>query len=294
MKLDRMELADLGSAERLASAIWAQAPDMPIPIPIDDIARQLDITEIRYIETDGFQGGLIAWDDKSEGVILVNQAGSRQRKRFTIGHELGHFLNPWHKPRDDEGFRCTSSDMRIAHPKTGDRRMQMEAEANEFAAELLMPRSHFQKDLRARAGLDVEHIVSMARKYDTSKEATARRYVELQDEVCAVVVVHRGKVLRTYRHRDFPFVNVKAGDPVPAASLASAGASGSLAVGEASDWNEIDRGIWIDSRTPRTFLEQFLPQRDAFGLLLLTSGDDAAEDEDEEDIEAWEVPKFQR
>lgn len=294
MKLDRMDLADLGSPERLAAAIWEQAPDMTLPVPVEDVARQLDITEIRYIETDGFEGGLIAWDDKSEGVILVNQAGSRQRRRFTVGHELGHFLNPWHKPRNDGGFRCTTSDTRVAYAKTGNRRMQMEVEANEFAAALLMPRHLFQKDLRSRKGLDVGHIVSMARKYDTSKEATARRYAELQDEVCAFVVIHEGKVLRTYRHREFPFVNVSAGDPVPAASVASVAASCRLAIGEASDWNEVDRGIWIDSRRPQTLLEQFLPQRGSFGLLLLTSGDDAAEKDEEDTVEAWEMPKFRQ
>ncbi|MBK8208686.1 MAG: ImmA/IrrE family metallo-endopeptidase [Rhodospirillales bacterium] len=234
-----MELADCAAPEALAAAILRQVPDMPLPVPVEDIARQLDITEIRRIETEGFEGGLIAWDDRSDGVILVNRSGSRQRQRFTIGHELGHFLNPWHKPKDAQGFRCTSRDMRVSSAQPGDRAVQMEVEANIFAAELLMPRALFRKDLRGKQGLDVSHILALARKFDMSRESTARRYVELQDDPCAVVISRHGKVLRCYRNKDFPYVSVKPGDPVPAFSIA---VSDRLPPGEVSDWNEIDRG----------------------------------------------------
>jgi hypothetical protein len=37
------------------------------------------------------------------------------------------------------------------------------------------------------------HILALARKYDTSRESTARRYVELQDEPCATVISQNGK-----------------------------------------------------------------------------------------------------
>ncbi len=292
MRLERMELADCGAPEALAGAILRQVPDMPLPIPVEEIARQLDITEIRRIETEGFEGGLIAWDDRSDGVILVNRRGSRQRQRFTIGHELGHFLNPWHKPKDAEGFRCTSRDMRVTRAQPGDRATQMEVEANVFAAELLMPRPLFQKDLRGRRGLDVTHILALARNYDMSKESTARRYAELQDEACAVVISQNGKVLRCYRHKEFPYVSVKPGDPVPAFSIA---VSDRLPPGEVSDWNEIDRAIWSNSRNPGLMLEQTLVQRQGFRLTLLALPEGDEEEEAEQDTFAvWDAPRFRR
>ncbi len=145
----------------------------------------------RRLELPGYEGGLITWDDKFEGTVLVNCRNRRERQRFTIGHELGHFLNPWHQPPNEEGFRCTAKDMRRSEADNGNRVVRMEAEANTFAAELLFPRRPFVDDLRRRAGLDLEHILDLAGRYDMSKEATARRYVALQDELCAVVFSHK-------------------------------------------------------------------------------------------------------
>ncbi|HRI93808.1 MAG TPA: ImmA/IrrE family metallo-endopeptidase [Accumulibacter sp.] len=292
MKLERIELADCGTPEALADAILRQAPDMILPVPVEEIAHQLDITEIRRIETKGFEGGLIAWDDKSDGVILVNNSGSRQRQRFTIGHELGHFLNPWHKPKNAEGFRCTSSDIHVTSAQPGDRATQMEVEANRFSVELLIPKPLFQKDLRGKRGLDVSHIVGLARKFDMSKESTARRYTELQDEACAVVISQNGKILRCYRHKEFPCVSVKPGDPVPAFSIA---VSGRLLPGEPSEWNEIDLAIWSSRRKPGLLLEQVLVQRQGFRLILLALPEGDEDEEVEQDTFAvWDVPRFGR
>ena len=48
---------------------------------------------------------------KSYGAILVNGASSPRRRRYTIGHELGHFLNEHHVPTMEDGFQCTKEDM---------------------------------------------------------------------------------------------------------------------------------------------------------------------------------------
>jgi Zn-dependent peptidase ImmA (M78 family) len=58
-----------------------------------------------------------------------------ERRRFTIGHELGHFLMVHHKPNDSR-FLCTAKDM----TRQAIRREQLlpaqrwEVEANEFAS----------------------------------------------------------------------------------------------------------------------------------------------------------------
>ena len=92
MLISRMDLADLGSPEALVEGILKQVSDLPIPVPIEDIARSVDITNITFIGTDSFEGGLVTDRDKSEGVILVNRRSGRRRRRFTVSHELGHFL----------------------------------------------------------------------------------------------------------------------------------------------------------------------------------------------------------
>src|SRR5579872_4650076 len=53
---------------------------------------------IREVEADGFDGSLIRAVDGPKGIIAVNSAiREHTRKRFTIGHEIGHYLIPHHR-----------------------------------------------------------------------------------------------------------------------------------------------------------------------------------------------------
>jgi Zn-dependent peptidase ImmA (M78 family) len=289
-----MELADCGSPDALVVAILKQVPDMPVPIPIEEIARQLDIIDIRALETDNFEGGLIAFEDKSRGTILVNEKSPRQRQRFTVGHELGHFLIPTHKPKDEGGFRCSSKDMRQNTFKPADRAVQMEVEANRFAAGLLMPPEFFRKDLARLRGADIEHIIRLAKRYDTSKEATARRYVDSHDELCAVIVSRGGKVLRMYRPSSFPFIETGHGQPIPTQSLTARFNPSNKSI---SEWHEMDGSVWLSTqyghRAP-TVYEQVLTQSNGFRLTLLNvEASSDSEEEDEDLADSW-TPRFHK
>jgi len=294
VKLERMELADCGTPESLVVAILKQVPDLPIPVPVEEIARQLGIGEIRRIETEGFEGGLIAFADKSDGTILVNSRSNRRRQRFTVGHELAHFLSPWHTPVTQEGFRCSARDFALTKTRDGDRAAEMEVEANRFSADLLFPRPFFGKDLARMKTVDVEHIVALAERYDMSKEATARRYVEEHNELAAAVVSRDGKITRVYRHKLFPFVEPSPGTPLPAQS---ATARVSVKEGEVTGWTEIDGGVWLASkrgrRSPKLY-EQVLGQKIGFRLTLITREDDDSADDDEDVKRAWSPPTFHR
>lgn len=290
-----MELADCGTPEALVVAILKQVPEMPIPVPVEIIARQLGISDIRHLEATGFEGGLIAFADKSDGVILVNSRNSSpRRQRFTIGHELGHFLNPWHKATGPDGFRCTSRDMALSNAQPGNRAAQMEVEANRFAADLLFPRPYFRKDLARSKTIDVEQIVALAKRYDMSKESTARRYVEEHDEPAAAIISQHGKLIHVYRHKTFPFIECSHGSSLPASS---ATARATVKESEATEWIEIDGAVWLavqrGRRSPKLY-EQVLGQQNGFRLTLVTLDDDADSD-DEEDVErAWSPPTFRR
>jgi IrrE N-terminal-like domain len=101
---------------RLIMEILKAEPDLPIPVPVDQLALQLGITEITEMDSDGFIGGLITNETKSTGVILVNQNLRKERRRFTTGHELGHFLIPTHRPGKDDRFLCSLKDLRACCP----------------------------------------------------------------------------------------------------------------------------------------------------------------------------------
>jgi Zn-dependent peptidase ImmA (M78 family) len=292
MKLDRMEFADCTTPERLLQALFKQIPAPPIPVPVDEIALALDIERIQELETDGFEGGLVMFSDKSSGIILINKSSPRQRRRFTVGHELGHFLNPWHIPATNEGFRCTASDMRkFGSPPRNDNAAQMEVEANRFAAGLLMPDAQFRKDLRQLGGPEMQNILTLADKYDTSKEATARKYVVLHDEPCAIVFSKNGKMMYSLRGEDFPYLDVRKGQPLPKQSLS---ASSKLGQGEISDWEEMRPYVWLSNpKNVSSIAEQTLAQRDGYRMSLLYAQLDEPDDEDDDIEESW-TPRFRK
>jgi hypothetical protein len=295
MSLSRMDLADFGSPDALARGLLAQIQDVPIPVPIDEIARQLDILEIRDLETESFEGGLLTDQEKSNGIILVNAASRVQRRRFTIGHELGHFLCPWHVPKDPDGFYCSPDDMRKVTAAKGDRLAEMEVQANRFSALVLMPEAHFKKDLSRKAGVDIQHVIDLAGRYKVSKEAATRRYVELHGERSAAVISQDGKVVRIYRHPDFPYVDLQTGHPIPRHTLT---ANQDLPQGEPTDCEETDGAYWLATqkghRAP-TVWEQVLPQQNGFRLTLLSFDEDELEDaEEEESLRSSWTARFHR
>lgn len=290
MNFSRMDLADCVTPEAILIEISKlQGGTFPIPIPIDVWALALDITAITALETEGFEGGLMMFQDRSAGTILVNESAGARRQRFTVGHELGHFLLPWHTPRSGQGFLCSAKDMAVFRAKAGgDRYVEMEAQANRFSAGILMPTVPFRADLRARKNFEVGHIVELSDRYDVSKEAAARRCVDLHDDDIAVVFSKNGVVTRSYRGKDFPFLNIAASEPLPAVSLAR---RAQLSAGQSSEWGEAAAYHWLlDAKG--SVSEQSIGQQNGFRMTLLSF---EAEDEDDEEIEkAWSPPRFRR
>src|ERR1044072_1297195 len=150
MSVSLIDLADCGSPEKLAIEIFKKEPGLSAPVPIEQLAMQLGITDVQELTSDGYQGGLIATDTKSKGVILVNDKLRTGRRRFTIAHELGHFLIPTHRPTGADRFLCSFEDMLANDRKAFDQRMRWEAEANRFASLILMPPHLFRKDVNAK------------------------------------------------------------------------------------------------------------------------------------------------
>jgi Zn-dependent peptidase ImmA (M78 family) len=288
-----MDLGDCATPESLLATIHTfQEGVFPIPIPVEEWALQLDIIAIEAMETEGFVGGLMMFEDRSNAAILVQQEIDVRRRRFTIGHELGHFLLPWHTPRSGQAFRCSPKDMAVFQAGPGgDKYVKMEAEANRFSAGFLMPANPFRIDLRARRNFEVSHVVELAERYCVSKEASARRCVDLADEAMAVIISRNGIVVRPYPKTGFPWLGVKRDQPVPAASVT---ARSQLSPGQVSDWGELPAHVWLESARG-TVYEQCLGQKDGFRMTLLTFEAESDDPDEDEMVEkAWEGPTFHR
>lgn len=80
----------------------------------------------------------------------------------------------------------------------------MEVEANAFASEILMPTSIFKKKLRAFGDPRLEQVVRLSEAFDSSIEATARRYLNLSDYPVAFVFSHHSNIRYWSKGREFP------------------------------------------------------------------------------------------
>lgn len=287
MNIDlRMDLADCGSPERLLEVIFKYYPALPRRVPVKDIASEAGIIDFKVLEVEGFIGGLTADTGKNQGIILTKEGLPKKRQRFTIGHELGHFLIPTH------GYQrqCSKRDLEEAGRATNYQRQ--EAEANRFSAGLLMPKPMFVKDIDALGSADVSHIRTLSDQYDVSMEAVANRYVDFTSDSCAVVFSHCGTVRYARASKNFPKLAAKKGMALPSGCLTHR----INAVGTPSSWAEYHGAIWLEvtggERVP-TVLEQAVAQANGFKVTLLyIDAEDNRTAEEADELEASWTPKF--
>jgi Zn-dependent peptidase ImmA (M78 family) len=257
-----------GNPERLADAIHDQLSGLEGPVPVQEIALALDIEEIREEHLTSFEGALITSAERDRGAIVVNRRSPPQRRRFTVGHELGHFLNPWHKPTAATGFECTRADMIVTSGVSG--HLKQEAEANRFAIALLAPARRLASYLMRPA--DLEAVLALATDLDISKAAAVRRYVAIHDETLAVVFSRNDLVLYVDRQKEFPSLSIRQGDRLP---LVVAEDDAAL-----SWWEEADGRDWLKAGNDHALHAQRLQQAEGHAMTLLRA--EAREDDDEQ------------
>jgi len=264
LALDRMAIEEAGpDPERLAAAIHKQLPLSSGPVPVEAIARALDITGIRYEELKSFEGALIAPPERGSGTILVNDVGYPPRHRFTVAHELGHFLNPTHEPFDEgAAFICTADDLRTWRNGSlkGNRHRRQEEEANLFGIELLAPYSRVRRFLSGI--LDLAKPIRIADALGLSQETAARRYVDLRDQPCALVFTEAGIIRDSCLTRGFPALAFSSGERVGLCVVASG----------LSELEKADPRDWLRRPKGEDLVIQTFAQRDGFATTLLSLG----------------------
>lgn len=120
------------------------------------------------------------------GLISCRPGQNMGRRRFSIAHELGHFHIPTHQQSDSF---CGSTGLEATEGYGSEE----EWEANSFAAYLLMPRKQFRQDSKEMP-ISFESARELARTFEVSITAAARRMVELTSEHCALVATEEGRV----------------------------------------------------------------------------------------------------
>lgn len=187
--------------------------------PTDDrvgqIAKALQL-EIREVDADGFDGALIRAKDLPMGAIAVRRSiPEAGRRNFTIAHEIGHFVLPDH---DQACVACTPAEVGNWTGAATER--NLEREANEFAAELLMPGDLMDALIRGMTP-SLNLIQRIASEFGASLSAAAWRYCDVAPDMCAIVWSTDQIIQWVKRSPSFPFF-LPRGKPLEEGTFAAA------------------------------------------------------------------------
>lgn len=175
---------DVQGIERRAEQVLADVPDyiwdgQTLPVPVEDIVDTVFGLLVRDVEDlttapdspiddpAGVSGLLLT----SKGEIWVNAVEAREwppRRRFTIGHELGHWV--MHRTGQQSLF-CRTPTISDEQATTKPAIPATEEEANHFAAALLMPGDLIRHHYRACGG----DFDEMRKRFGSSAAAMGKR-----------------------------------------------------------------------------------------------------------------------
>lgn len=146
-------------------------------IPVKKIVTNLGLKLVSYDFGDESEISGMLVIENGIGTIGYNPKNSKQRQRFTIAHELGHFL--LHNNSKSEVFVDKDFIVKYRSDKQySPFEIKQEQEANAFAAELLMPKKMLlselsKKDYKSMG--EAEFIKTMAKIFEVSIPAMSFR-----------------------------------------------------------------------------------------------------------------------
>ena len=161
--------------EAIADQILDRYQAGDLPVRVESIAKQLGL-EVRRQKLEDSNLSAFLYREGNRSIIGVNASHAEVRQRFSIAHEIGHFLLHSESLHYD---RSVQAQVFLRDAKASEGVYQQEIEANAFAACLLMPRQFVLGDLE---GLDRDvdilspEIERLARqRYKVSPQAFTHR-----------------------------------------------------------------------------------------------------------------------
>lgn len=120
-----IELASLSPPEKL---LWSHGFRKPEHIDLEGVALAKGATVI-YRRLDGCAARLLT--DGNKAVISIDASDNPGRQRFSLGHELAHWINDSNRA----SFNCSSDSIGPQNAEA----ISVEASANVYASQLVLP-----------------------------------------------------------------------------------------------------------------------------------------------------------
>ena len=161
------------------------------PVNVEDLALQVgrqlkwadEIFKVEAANISSFEGGLFHIEDHGWALLYNERLRSSGRVRFTLAHELGHYL--LHR-LSQESFQCSQADM----THWGADQQAMELQADEFASNLLMPMKQFRATVASEVDFDQLSEASMT--FGVSLTAAALRWIRSTEQSALLVLARDG------------------------------------------------------------------------------------------------------
>ena len=247
------------------------------PVDVAGVAKEIShnkfpddpISVVVGRDLPGFDGALFRAPPgkKGWGIFYNSAISARGRINFTLAHEFGHYL--LHRLQFPNGIECKDDD--VVQWDSDYRRI--EAEANVFAANLLMPLDDYRRQISATSKVDLDMISACADRYRVSLVAAVLRWLQYTERRAILVQSNDGfikwarssdRALKTGAY----FATSKKTIAVPEQSLA--GLRDKSIDGRAGI--ELPAGVWLDEAVHEMTI--FADQYD-FAITLLLLGNDA-------------------
>ena len=151
---------------------------------------------VEYRKLDGCAARIIGLGNKA--IITVDERHSEERQRFSIGHELGH----WIKDKGKRIIQCKKDVLSPKHFRNFD--TDPEARANQFAVDLLMPQFLFREAVKNKP-ITMFTAREMQSLFRVSLTAATIRLVELGAYPCFVICHDASGYLWSWRSDLLPF-----------------------------------------------------------------------------------------
>lgn len=219
----------MAEANRLSTLLNASLGKDRFPVDVEQLARGYasqfrhddPILDVIGDELPGLEGALygVQKDGRTGWVLIYNSAIEVPgRIRFTMAHELGHYI--LHR-RGRESFECSADDML----RWESEEKRIEAEADVFASYLLMPIDDFRRQIE-REVVDLDVLGQCAQRYGVSLTAACLKWLEFTPQRAVLVMSVDGNILwsrasKTARQSGAFFRTRDRVVPIPEGSLAA-------------------------------------------------------------------------
>jgi len=174
------------AAERILMGLGISDPK---EIDLEAIAWSRGVL-VEYRPLDGCDATIVGAEHKA--VIAINSRRSPERRRFSIGHELGH----WHHHKGRILF-CGSKD--VENP--ADDALNPERHADEFASDLILPNYLLHPRLRKIKRITLAVAREVGHEFSASLTATLLKAVQ-SNRFPLIVVCHNKRRRRWFRRAD--------------------------------------------------------------------------------------------